>query len=197
LNSSLPVPPLSIKENNEMKNFWKTILIMGIFAAASTHCAWAQYTADGNYSDRQLSPTTQPPYPTAAVGNDLLLAENVGGSIAANSSYPAINATSWKMAFFVGKPGVYGFDNNGSADRTTQSGFGFTGTGPTGVYPNAGAGKHTQDTTALLNSSGYITSGGNAWAYQYVATVTAFRVYDNLGRDTKYSLGVNTYTYTP
>ena len=183
-----------------MKNLWKP-LVVGMLLLGASHSAQADDTAPGSYSDRQLTPTTQPPYPTAPVGNDLLLAENVGDGSPASGYYPAISPTSWQTAFFAGQPdGRGGFANgpNGlttAGDMTAKSGFSFTGTGPTGVYPNAGAGKHTQDTKALLTKSGMITTPGHTWAYQYVVTYNTFNHYTNQGTPHTASLGINTYSF--
>ena len=171
-----------------MKNLFKPLfagtLLLGSVCVVPT--TYAIDTAQGDYSDRQLSPQTQPPYPKADFGNDLLLAENVQG----NTFFPQYNntasATSWQTQFYICDPdGTGGYVKQ---DVTKRSGFSFAGHGQTGTYPNAGAGKHTENTKALLKK--FYAPTIELASYEYVFTVTTHRINDNTGTDHVLHMGV-------
>lgn len=121
-----------------MKNLWK-FLATGILIAAAGQGVKATPTGTGTYTDTRLTPTTSPP---AAVGNDMLLAENVSGPY-----FSTCPAASWTTDLHMGPGDTYhGITSGGEQDLDAM----WTGTGPTGTYAagTAGVGKHTENTKA-------------------------------------------------
>lgn len=124
--------------------FTGATIAAGLLALASSSYA-------GSFSDTALTPSTNPP---AAVGNDLLLAENISGPAVPTPSKPiAPNpAESWTTQAEVE---LSSDTQHGYIDPSKASYFpvSFSGSGPTGTYAagTIGSGKHTENTVALAN----------------------------------------------
>jgi hypothetical protein len=141
------------------------------------------YPAPADFSDRQLNPSTNPP---AAVGNDLLLAEDAGEVTGTNGQiYPESWTTILNM--------TNTYTSGNVMPGVTKSGI-FSGTGPTGTYAagTIGDGKHTEGTLADIHQ--YYTAGsGDIINYQYVVTDTT---YGTNGSSHTTTIYLPVYSYT-
>jgi hypothetical protein len=156
-----------------------------LLLAGSSH---AQTTS---FSDTPLTPNSSP---SAAVGNDLLLAEYVSGPRAATPYVAAAPADSWttQLVMQLASDTTRGqIDYSKSPVQLNVTAFG--GSGPTGYYAagTIGSGKHTEDTNA--DAKVYIKPG---ISYGYVYIVS-FIGHDRLGNPyppVKYQASVSFYT---
>lgn len=137
------------------------------------------------------------PLPSPDLGYDRLLAESVQGAYHVNYPPTDVAADTWTTDLLMSETNTRDADGNLSGSPLdTKSGV-FSGSGPTGTYPDTiGTGKHSENTIGDMSGSGGWWRSPATVYYQYIFHYT---YHDYEGKATTVDKpdikGIHSYTF--